>query len=74
MQHTESLFLRRCVHRKGHAEADHGVMLPMLELCAIGGEHVCFFEKYCPKIEVPAPRRARYDPASLNYKKHITIK
>ena len=35
--------------------------------CAVGDENTCFFEKYAPKIEVSAPRRARYGPAFLKY-------
>merc|ERR1712110_1318674 len=33
-----------------------------------------FFEKVVPKIEVPAPRRARYVPAFSNIKKYKHIK
>merc|ERR1712110_1370232 len=35
--------------------------------CAVGCENTCFFEKYAQKIEVPAPRRARYSPAFFTY-------
>ena len=36
------------------------------------GKNNDFFEKVAPKIEVPAPRRARYVPAFQKYKEYKT--
>ena len=50
----------------------NGVMLPKPELC-FRTENGVFSKKHAPKIEVPAPRRARYRPALLKYE-NITKK